>query len=193
MPRNANACRCNHLITLEYAAQAHPMPLAAHGESSKTRLMKKTTMSGFTLLEMMIVIVLVAILSVGSWQGWQRWQQLQQLDDTARQVQRLLMRMRNDAWWHNTDRPVWLATGDPWCLGSRPVGNICDSAGHLRMLAPWPDVSVRALTAEMGFYGRKNTARPGSIVIASSAGTRRIVVSSRGRVRICPQSEVLCQ
>lgn len=150
-------------------------------------------MSGFTLLEMMMVIALVAVLSTGSWQGWQRWQQQQQLNDSARQIQRLLMRIRSDAWWHNAARLIWLKPGEPWCLGSGAVPDTCGTQARLRLLAPWPGVSVRSLTAEMGFYGQMNTARPGSVVIASEAGIRRIIVSSRGRVRICPHSEETCR
>lgn len=193
MPRSVNAHRCNLLIILEYAAQAHPMPLALHGESRKTRLMKRMTMSGFTLLEMMMVIALVAVLSTGSWQGWQRWQQRQQLDDSARQVQRLLMRIRSDAWWHNAARLIWFKPGEPWCLGSGPVPEICGTPARLRLLAPWSGVSVRSLTADIGFYGQMNTARPGSIVIANGSGIRRIIVSSRGRVRICQHSGESCR
>lgn len=174
-------------------AQIPLLLLAVKSENRKTLPMKTTTVSGFTLLEMVVVIALVAVLSMGSWQGWQRWQQLQQLNDSARQVQRLLIRIRTDAWWHNTDRSVWLMSGDPWCMGSGTVVKNCDAPARLQLLAPWPDVSVSALTSEMRFYGRKNTARPGSIVIVSPSGERRIIVSSRGRVRICPQSETLCR
>lgn len=140
-----------------------------------------------------MVIALVSVLSLGAWQGWQQWQLLQQLNDSARQVQGLLLRVRSDAWWHNADRLIWLKPGNPWCLGSSAAAKSCDIPAPQRLLAPWPDVSLRSMTAEMGFYGRKNTARPGSIVIASRAGVRRIIVSTRGRVRVCPQTETLCQ
>lgn len=155
--------------------------------------MKTTRMSGFTLMELMIVLVLVALLSMGAWQGWQHWQQHQQLLDSARQIQHLLLRLRSEAWWHNVDRTLWLKAGTRWCLGGGSEPGNCAAAGPRWLLAPWPGVTVRSLTAELGFYGVKNTARPGSVVIASEAGERRIIVSSRGRIRSCSPGEALCR
>jgi len=155
--------------------------------------MKIKNAAGFTLLELMLVITLVAILSMGSWYSWQHWQQRRQLNDSAQQIQRLLLRMRSDAWWHNSERLLWLKPGKPWCLGSGRKPEQCHNASRLVLRAPWPDITVHSVTAELGFYGIKNTARPGHIVIKGTAGERRIIVSARGRVRICPQSEEQCQ
>ncbi|MEJ4045407.1 prepilin peptidase-dependent protein [Erwinia sp. SLM-02] len=155
--------------------------------------MKITQSAGFTLLEMMIAIALIAVLSLGSWQGWQHWQQLRQLNDSAQQIQRLLLRLRSDAWWHNADRLVWLKPGPRWCMGAERMPDRCREQARLTLLAPWPGVSIRSVTAEMGFYGVKNTARPGNITIVSDSGERRIIVSSRGRVRICSVSEDGCR
>ena len=151
--------------------------------------MKTTQSAGFTLLELMMVIALIAVLSLGSWQGWQRWQQLRQLNDSAQQIQRLLLRLRSDAWWHNADRVIWLKPGRYWCLGGGSIPDVCSPQARFTLLAPWPEVSIRSMTAEIGFYGVKNTARPGNITIASDAGERRILVPSRGRVRISSVSE----
>ncbi|MFG1173519.1 prepilin peptidase-dependent protein [Erwiniaceae bacterium CAU 1747] len=154
--------------------------------------MKINQSAGFTLLELLIVMALIAVLSLGSWQGWQRWQQMRQLNDTAQQIQRWLLRLRSDAWWHNADRVTWLKPGRRWCLGSGKQPDTCSPHSRLTLLAPWPEVSILSVTAEMGFYGVKNTARPGNVTIGSDAGERRIIVSSRGRVRICSVSEEGC-
>lgn len=153
--------------------------------------MKKQNLNGFTLLEMMVVLTLLALLSLSGWSGWQRWQQRQQLNDSAQQIQRLLFRLRSDANWHNVDHILWLKRGARWCLGAGPVR--CDRSLRHTLLAPHAGVNIRSLTAGMGFYGLNNTARPGSIVIASEAGERRIIVSSRGRVRTCRQTEEACR
>ena len=147
---------------------------------------------GFTLLEMMVVITIISLLSLGGWSGWQRWQQYQQLDDSAQQIQRLLQRLRSDANWHNRAHLLWLKPGDRWCLGAGAADE-CLRASRHTLPAPHAGVVVRALTSDLGFYGKKNTAHPGSILIASAAGERRIIVSSRGRVRICASSEENCR
>ncbi|MEN5018111.1 GspH/FimT family pseudopilin [Erwinia sp. Eh17-17] len=153
--------------------------------------MKSENVNGFTLLEMMVVLAIVGLLSLGGGSSWQRWRQRQQLNDTAQQIQRLLQRVRSDANWHNATHVLWLKPGKRWCLGAGPA--LCRRPTRHTLPAPHAGISVRALTADLGFYGRHNAARPGRIVIASDAGERRVIVSSRGRVRICLQSEEDCR
>ncbi len=154
--------------------------------------MKKIFSGGYTLPEILIVMVLMSILSASGWYSWQQWQQKRQLDDSAQQIQRLLQRLRADANWHNRVYLLWLQPGPRWCLGAGQQSVDCLSAPRLRLQAPWPGTEITTLTPGIGFYGRKNVARPGRIVIVSKAGERRIIVSARGRIRICRQSEQLC-
>jgi len=153
--------------------------------------MKTKNVRGFTLLEMMVVVTIVSLLSLGAWSGWHSWQQRQQLNDSAQQIQRLLQRLRSDANWHNTVHLLWLKSAGRWCLGAGMAD--CLSITKHTLRAPHPGVSVELVTSDLGFYGKKNTAHPGSILIGNAAGKRRIVVSSRGRVRICSPSEENCR
>lgn len=152
--------------------------------------MKTKNLCGFTLLEMMVVVTIVSLLSLSGWHGWRQQQLRQQLNDSAQQIQRLLLRLRSDANWHNRVHLLWLKTGERWCLGAGSAE--CHRSTPHSLRAPHSGVTLRLLTSGLGFYGKKNTAHPGSIVIASAAGEQRIIVSSRGRVRICPQSEENC-
>lgn len=182
---------CKRVNSLEDGAHCHLLALVSRAEMPRIPGMKTNNRDGFTLLEMMIVVTIVSLLSLGTWRGWLRWQQQQELNDTARQIQRLLVRLRSDANWHNAVHLLWLKPGVRWCLGAG--ADRCSGMTTHTLLAPYPDVSVRRLTQGLGFYGKKNTAHPGSILIASVAGERRIIVSSRGRVRICPPSEEHCR
>lgn len=148
-------------------------------------------MRGFTLLEMMVVVTIISLLSLGAWSGWHGWQQRLQLDDSAQQIQRLLQRLRSDANWHNTVHLVWLKSAGRWCLGTGTAD--CLSITKHALRAPHPGVIVELVTRDLGFYGRKNNAHPGAILIGNEAGKRRIIVSSHGRVRVCSPSEENCR
>lgn len=141
---------------------------------------------GFTLLELLVVMMIATTLTLGSIGGWQHWQQLQRLSTSARQLQHFLLRLRNDANWHNQQRLLWQRSGRNGCVGSG-LPQVCQRQRWV-FVAPWPEVTLRSLTEGMGFYGRRNVAKPGRIVIANAAGERHIIVSSRARVRICQDS-----
>lgn len=139
--------------------------------------------SGFTLTELLIVMVIASIVTLGATGSWLHWQQLQRLDDSARQVQHFLLRLRAEANEHNSQLLLWRSGKKVWCIGSGPPLPCATSSRILP--APWAEVSLHALTEGMGFYGRRNVAKPGRIVLRGAAGERHIFVSSRGRVRIC--------
>lgn len=148
--------------------------------------MKET--DGFTLPELLIVMVIVSSLSLGAVTGWVQWQQRQQLDDSARQVQQFLLRMRGEANWFNEQRLLWLRQTDTWCIGSHEPSPGCEGVNSRWVRAPHHNVVVQSLTDGMGFYGRRNMAKAGRIVMTNAAGQRHIIVSSRGRVRLCKES-----
>ncbi|WP_338577628.1 prepilin-type N-terminal cleavage/methylation domain-containing protein [Erwinia sp. E_sp_W01_1] len=141
-------------------------------------------MRGFTLTELLIVMMIASMLTLGAFSGWQSWQQLQRLNDSARQIQHFLLRLRGEANEHNSSLLLWYSKDQLWCIGSGAPSH-CAPQSRRMLPAPWPEIVLLSLTEGMGFYGRHNVARPGRIVIAGKAGERHIIVSSRGRVRIC--------
>ncbi|MCX8956877.1 prepilin-type N-terminal cleavage/methylation domain-containing protein [Erwinia psidii] len=143
--------------------------------------------NGFTLMELLVVMVIASTLTLTAIDGWQQWQHRQRLNTSARQLQHFLLRLRNEANWHNQRALLWQQHGEVWCVGSGPFPSAC-SVQRRVFVAPWPEVRLIRLTEGMGFYGRRNVAKPGRIVIASEAGERHIIVSSRARVRICEAS-----
>jgi len=159
------------------------LPLDGSGKKSKMALMKT---SGFTLTELLIVMVIASIVSLGATGGWLRWQQLQRLNDSARQVQHFLLRLRAEANEHNSQLLLWRGGNRTWCIGSGPPLP-CATPSRKILAAPWAEISLHSLTEGLGFYGRRNVAKPGRIVLVGAAGERHIIVSSRGRVRICEE------
>ncbi|OON39648.1 hypothetical protein BTJ39_13020 [Izhakiella australiensis] len=151
--------------------------------------MRKLTCGGFTLLEMIIVMLISSLLAVGTVQGWQRWQQQWHLQDSASQLRQFLLGLRSAASWHNSNWLIRGRTGADWCLEGIEDS---DLVAEQRLCAPWQDVHLQATTADVGFYGRRDVARPGSFILQNAAGSMRVVVASRGRIRICADGDTAC-
>lgn len=148
--------------------------------------MKRDSLRGFTLPELLVVMVIAGIMSLGALHGWQRWQQRQQLRDTAQQLQGFLLRLRAQAYRQNRDLVLWAHPGSPWCVGGgdQPP-EACQAGKRLSFVAPYPQVVFYGLRGEPGFYGRRNVARAGSIELGNSAGRLRLIISTRARIRFC--------
>ncbi|MGV3344677.1 prepilin-type N-terminal cleavage/methylation domain-containing protein [Enterobacteriaceae bacterium LUAb1] len=149
--------------------------------------MKKSN-AGFTLMELMVVIVIVAVLSGGALRGWQHWQQLQHLTASARQLQLFLQRLQNDAHWHNRERRLWWRKQDRGSVGSGELPQTL-----YQFVPQWSEVNIVKMHGEPGFYGKRDTAWPGSIDIVSPAGQWRVVISAKGRIRLCQPETEGCQ
>lgn len=162
------------------------MPLDVFSACGTMPAMK--TNGGFTLIELLVVMVIASVVTLGAFGSWQSWQQLQRLNDSARQIQSFLLRLRGEANERNSQQMLWRADADDagWCLGSG-LPQRCRNNARRVIFVPWSDIALQSLTEGMGFYGRRNAAKPGRIVITSPAGTRHIILSSRGRVRICDE------
>jgi prepilin peptidase dependent protein A len=152
----------------------------------KTSAIKRNPPAGFTLPELMLVLIIVGLLSIASLSGWQSWQQHQRMEETARRLQQFLHGVRAWANWHNSDQPLWLLAGERWCLGSgdKPVTG-CRAGRRLQLLAPHRQVQIIAIEGEPGFYGKRNVAKAGHIIFGEGELRWRMIISARGRIRLC--------
>ena len=151
---------------------------------------------GYTLIEMLVTMMLVIILSASGMYGWQRWQQQQQqrLWQVACQVRDYLVLLRDDANWHNRERVIRVGQSPTgWCLSAIGVEADCHAKTPFTLQPLWPGITLRHLTAGIGFYGLRNSAWAGYILLQSDGGAWRIVVSNWGRIRLCREEEELCQ
>jgi prepilin peptidase dependent protein A len=145
---------------------------------------------GYTLIEMLIALSLMMILSAGGLYGWQNWQRQQRLWQTASQVRDFLSMLRNDANWYARDRlPRQEGGAHGWCLNAAiPAQTGCDAQNRFVLRPLWPEVMLSDITPALGFYGLRNTAWPGHIILKSGADSWTLVVSNWGRVRLCKGS-----
>lgn len=142
------------------------------------------------MIEMLLVIALAALMAGwGLPQGWIYLQEMR-LEQSAIQLHAFLTRRQADAGWRNRSLYLWVSDAAPWCIGvdSQPGGD-CRSpaAGHFTL--PYADIiPTETGQREIGFYGLRNMAQGGHLTLANEAGRIRVVVSSRGRVRLCAES-----
>ncbi|PVZ85318.1 prepilin-type cleavage/methylation domain-containing protein [Serratia sp. S1B] len=143
---------------------------------------------GLTLIELLLVIVLVSMLTSWGVSQWHHYQQLVRLEQTALQLQAFLMRLQADANWHNRNALLWLVPGERWCVGSGTPMPTCPSQLNGLFTSEHSGVVLQEFTQkEMGFYGVRNNAQAGHLVLSNPVGRIRLVLSARGRIRLCSE------
>lgn len=160
--------------------------MAAVLAARHTHAMKRKQ-RGFSLAEVMLVMVMTGILSVGGITGWQKWRQQQRLWESVQQVRLFFEQQRSEANWKNTDHLFAITRPDSrWRLSSSGRGSgVAESESSLQLIQPFSDVDLVDMTPGLGFYGRRNTARPGHVTLRSPAGEWRVILSVWGRIRLC--------
>lgn len=126
--------------------------------------------------------------------GWRRWHQARALRETAWQLQTLLIDLRAQATWQNKNLTLWVIQSTPWCVGAgaQPVQG-CSGHHRQQLIAPWPAIRIFELRGEPGFYGRRDVAKAGSILFGTAQKKLRLMISSRGRIRLCAEKESACE
>lgn len=154
---------------------------------------------GLTLIELLVVIMLVGVLTSWGINQWQHYQQALRLEQTAQQLLTFLVRLQADANWHNRNALLWFRTGKTWCIGSGIPAISCVPSDDGVFMPDYSDVELREVTQkEMGFYGVRNNAQAGHILLVNRVGQIRLVLSAKGRLRLCSEgisvrSIPLCQ
>ncbi|CNC62225.1 prepilin peptidase dependent protein A [Yersinia frederiksenii] len=147
--------------------------------------------NGMTLIELLLVIALVGSMVTWGAQRWHHYQQRERLADSARQLLAFLTHLQAEANRSNYTALLWVQPDGQGCLssGDKPVMSCSSLAGPI-FTPPYPDVSISiSLKKEIGFFGVRNTAQAGNIILSSPAGRIRLVISSRGRMRLCSEEQ----
>lgn len=147
---------------------------------------------GMTLIELLVVIALAALLSSWGVSHWHQHRQALRLEHTALQLLAFLTRLQADANWRNRAALLWFKPGEHWCIGSGSEPLTCSAAEDWVFVAPSDGVQLSDYTRkEIGFYGLRNGAQAGHIQLSNGVGSLRVILSAKGRLRLCSVEVVL--
>lgn len=152
---------------------------------------------GFTLLELLVVLTIVALMAGGGLHGWIQYQQAIRLEQSAQQLLDFLSRVQANAYWHNETRTVKLIPqGDLWCMvagqNEKQAEETCRENHPGQFVRRMQEVVLAKSTSSIfTFFGLRNAAQAGHISLSNSAGQLRLIISVRGRMRLCSESQVV--
>ncbi|WCG83964.1 prepilin peptidase-dependent protein [Pectobacterium sp. A5351] len=152
---------------------------------------------GFTLLELLVVLTLVALMAGGGLHGWIQYQQAIRLEQSAQQLLDFLSRAQANAYWHNETRTVRLISqGELWCMmagqNEKQAEEICRENHSGQFVRRTQDIVLAKSTSNVfTFFGLRNAAQAGHISLSNAAGQLRLIISVRGRMRLCSESQAV--
>lgn len=152
------------------------------------------TSAGFTLLELLIAITLLAALAAGGLHSWTGYRQALRLEQEALQVVAYLQRVQASANWRNDIVQVNLIQeGTTWCLRDGKQATLpCQQPEGGSFIPKAHDVQLAATTSRtLAFYGVRNAAQTGHLVLENGAGRLRVVISVWGRMRLCSDTRLV--
>ncbi|EGY28191.1 hypothetical protein Rin_00018990 [Candidatus Regiella insecticola 5.15] len=146
---------------------------------------------GISLIELMLVIFLASLMAIWGGKNWYRYQQRERLVMSAQQLLSFLTQIKADADWSNRTISLWIHQANGSCVGSGSMKKIsCEEKDNKVYTPAYNDILLNTFAQnEMGFYGRRNTAQPGHFILSNSAGRIRLVISNRGRMRLCSENK----
>jgi prepilin peptidase dependent protein A len=147
---------------------------------------------GMSLIEMMVFVALIAMCTLWGIHSWRNYQQALKLEQSAQQLRLYLSGVQAEANNYNRSAVLWGIAGADGCVGTGTRPADCHHAAGKIFATSESGVELLAVSEKiMGFYGLRNTAQAGHITLKNSAGSVRIVLSVRGRLRTCSETQPL--
>ncbi|WP_280118825.1 prepilin peptidase-dependent protein [Rahnella sp. ChDrAdgB13] len=153
---------------------------------------QRTGEQGMSLIEMMVVVVIVAMCALWGMHSWRGYQQALKLEQHAQRLRLYLYGVQTGANNYNRSAILWVMSGKGGCVGTGQRAADCKAAGSKVFTVDDPEIELLDFSDNAtGFYGLRNSAMPGHLTLKNAAGSLRIVLSARGRLRICSENQPL--
>lgn len=149
------------------------------------------------MLELLVVLTIVALMAGGGLHGWIQYQQAIRLEQSAQQLLDFLSRVQANAYWHNETRTAKLIPqGELWCMvtgqNEKQAEEACRENHPGQFVRRTQDVVLAKFTSNVfTFFGLRNAAQAGHISLSNSAGQLRLIISVRGRMRLCSEAQAV--
>ncbi len=149
------------------------------------------------MLELLVVLTIVALMAGGGLHGWIQYQQAIRLEQSAQQLLDFLSRVQANAYWHNETRTAKLIPqGELWCMvagqNEKQAEDTCRENHPRQFVRRTQNVVLEKFTSNVfTFFGLRNAAQAGHISLSNSAGQLRLIISVRGRMRLCSESQAV--
>ncbi len=149
------------------------------------------------MLELLVVLTIVALMAGGGLHGWIQYQQAIRLEQSAQQLLDFLSRVQANAYWHNETRTAKLIPqGELWCMvtgqNEKQAEETCRENHPGQFVRRTQDVVLAKFTSNVfTFFGLRNAAQAGHLSLSNSAGQLRLIISVRGRMRLCSEAQAV--
>lgn len=150
--------------------------------------MKKLRSSGFSLIELLIVIAITGIVAALAVPSYQDMLERNRLKQAAESLAADMRYARTEALKRSTDLKLTLTAG--WCYGidDGDTACACGTAGDCAIKAvdgsQFEGIALDG-SNDVSFYFRRGTASNKTVTLSSEHYGASVVVSLLGRVRIC--------
>lgn len=140
-----------------------------------------------------MVIAVISLLVGAGLHSWLGYRQAMVLEQNARQLMSVVGRIQTQANWRNETLMARIQrVGERWCIGPGTSGSDCPADSALFFTPTSRDVELVDATAQQfSFFGLRHTAQSGHLTLRNAAGRIRLVLSVRGRLRLCSEGRPL--
>lgn len=153
--------------------------------------MNKKRSSGFTLTELMVTVAIIGILASIAVPSFQDMIERNRLKEAVESLKSDLMFARTEAIKRSTSINVAVVENDSnWCYGVNDDDTICacgtvDDCGIKAVAGSQFQGTTVGDDFSTSFNFRRGTAGNGTVVISSANYSASVIVSTRGRIRVC--------